>query len=185
MSDTTTTTADDVRAVAYIVEDIEALGVHVASASWVGYTDHPLTVQVSGDEAAVDTVAAALDLDPDDGTSANYVRMSGRVLVYSGRSVPPCTLRRRVTRTPQMGDVHSAFVFPEGITMQSTKPRPVWASVEEVAEHIHVSALTVRRRIASGEFRAYRVGKSHRAALRLDLNEVDAAMRPVPAGGAA
>lgn len=87
------TTADDVRAVAYIVEDIEALGVHVASASWVGYTDHPLTVQVSGDEAAVDTVAAALDLDPDDGTSANYVRMSGRVLVYSGRSVPPCTCR--------------------------------------------------------------------------------------------
>ena len=158
MSETSTTTADDVRAVAYIVEDIEALGVHVASASWVGYTDHPLTVQVSGDEAAVDTVAAALDLDPDDGTSANYVRMSGRVLVYSGRSVPPCT---------------------------STKPRPVWASVEEVAEHIHVSALTVRRRIASGEFRAYRVGKSHRAALRLDLNEVDAAMRPVPAGGAA
>ena len=93
MSETSTTTADDVRAVAYIVEDIEALGVHVASASWVGYTDHPLTVQVSGDEAAVDTVAAALDLDPDDGTSANYVRMSGRVLVYSGRSVPPCTCR--------------------------------------------------------------------------------------------
>ena len=90
---TSTTTADDVRAVAYIVEDIEALGVHVASASWVGYTDHPLTVQVSGDEAAVDTVAAALDLAPDDGTSANYVRMSGRVLVYSGRSVPPCTCR--------------------------------------------------------------------------------------------
>ena len=56
MSETSTTTADDVRAVAYIVEDIEALGVHVASASWVGYTDHPLTVQVSGDEAAVATV---------------------------------------------------------------------------------------------------------------------------------
>ena len=79
------------------------------------------------------------------------------------------------------GDTVVETVSGSRLARHAGKPRPVWASVEQTAEHIGVSTLTVRRRIKAGEFRAYRVGKGLRAAIRLDLNEVDAAMRPVPA----
>ncbi|MDA2891267.1 excisionase family DNA-binding protein [Mycolicibacterium sp. BiH015] len=55
-----------------------------------------------------------------------------------------------------------------------------WASIPEVAGHIGTSQRTVRRMIADGRLRAYQCGPR---ILRLDLNEIDAAMKPF--GGAA
>lgn len=56
-----------------------------------------------------------------------------------------------------------------------------WASIQQAAEHLGVTDRTIRQWIADGRLRGYR---AHGAKLiRLDLNEVDAAMRPF--GGAA
>lgn len=55
-----------------------------------------------------------------------------------------------------------------------------WASIQETAEHIGVTDRTVRQMIADGRLNGYRNGKR---LVRLDLNEVDAAMRPM--GGVA
>lgn len=54
-----------------------------------------------------------------------------------------------------------------------------WASIQETAEYIGVTDRTVRQMIADGRLAGYRNGTR---LIRLDLNEVDAAMRPV--GGA-
>lgn len=62
---------------------------------------------------------------------------------------------------------------------QSTLPRR-WASIQQTAEHLDVTDRTVRQMIADGRLRGYRNG--HKV-IRLDLNEVDAAMEPF--GGAA
>lgn len=58
----------------------------------------------------------------------------------------------------------------------SAAPRR-WADIDQVAEYLGTGSLTVRRRIADGTLRGYRLGSR---AIRLDLNEVDAAMRPIP-----
>ncbi|MGO1226702.1 MAG: helix-turn-helix transcriptional regulator [Brachybacterium sp.] len=66
--------------------------------------------------------------------------------------------------------------------MSSTLPR--WATVEGVADHLGMSTVTVRRMIAAGDLTGYRVGKR---AIRIDLNEVDALLVPIPSaksGGA-
>jgi excisionase family DNA binding protein len=55
-----------------------------------------------------------------------------------------------------------------------------WASIQESAEHLGVTTRTIRQMIADGRLRGYRAGGR---LVRLDLNEVDAAMRPF--GGAA
>lgn len=57
------------------------------------------------------------------------------------------------------------------------KPARRWATLEHGAEHIGVSVKTMRRMLAAGEIPGYRVGK--RQAIRVDLNELDAAMQPV------
>ncbi|GAC86097.1 putative phage excisionase [Gordonia paraffinivorans NBRC 108238] len=54
-----------------------------------------------------------------------------------------------------------------------------WASLQEVAEYLGVTDRTIRQMIADGRLRGYRNG---RKLIRIDLNEVDAAMRPM--GGA-
>lgn len=55
-----------------------------------------------------------------------------------------------------------------------------WASIQESAEHLGVTDRTIRQMIADGRLRGYRSGGR---LIRLDLNEVDAAMQPF--GGAA
>lgn len=54
-----------------------------------------------------------------------------------------------------------------------------YAKVSEVAEYLHVSHRTVRTMLEDGRLTAYRLGTR---VVRIDLNEVDAAMAP---GGAA
>lgn len=56
-------------------------------------------------------------------------------------------------------------------------------SLEKAAEYLGVAPLTIRRRIADGTIRGYRVDGTR--AVRVDLTDVDAMLRPIPAGGAA
>ena len=58
-----------------------------------------------------------------------------------------------------------------------TSPRR-WASLTLGAEHIGVSDKTMRRMIAAGRITGYRVGPR---LIRVDLNELDAMLRPIPA----
>lgn len=55
-----------------------------------------------------------------------------------------------------------------------------WASIQETAAYLNVTTRTVRQMIADGRLCGYRNGGR---LVRLDLNEVDAAMKPF--GGAA
>ena len=55
-------------------------------------------------------------------------------------------------------------------------------SIAQAAEHLGVTTKTVRRRIADGTIPAYRFGGR---LLRVDLNELEAALRRIPVGGAA
>jgi excisionase family DNA binding protein len=57
-------------------------------------------------------------------------------------------------------------------------PARRWASINESAAYLDVTTRTIRVMIADGRLRAYRSG---RRIVRLDLNEVDAAMQPVGA----
>jgi excisionase family DNA binding protein len=52
-----------------------------------------------------------------------------------------------------------------------------YASLSDTAEYIGVNEKTVRRRIADGTLTGYRLGGR---LLRIDLNEVDQALRPIP-----
>ena len=53
-----------------------------------------------------------------------------------------------------------------------------YASLSDAAEYIGVNEKTVRRRIADGTLIGYRLGGR---LLRVDLNELDQALRPIPA----
>lgn len=54
--------------------------------------------------------------------------------------------------------------------------RPRWLSIPGAASWVSVSAKTIRRRIAAGDLRAYRCGKS----IRVKTDDLEAMMRPVP-----
>lgn len=57
-----------------------------------------------------------------------------------------------------------------------------WVTIEDAADYLGVSSLTVRRRIQSGDLTAYRVTGG--AAIRLRAADVRALMLPVtPTGG--
>jgi len=64
-----------------------------------------------------------------------------------------------------------------------TAPRPAasrtWRSVEFGASYLDVSTRTIRRKIANGELRAYRVG----GLIRIDQADLDALIRPIPTAG--
>lgn len=62
----------------------------------------------------------------------------------------------------------------------STAPRRL-ASLAEAGEYASVHPRTIRREIARGTLTGYRFGQSK--ALRVDLNEVDALLRPIPTAG--
>jgi excisionase family DNA binding protein len=51
-------------------------------------------------------------------------------------------------------------------------------TIEAAANYLACSVWTVRRRIAAGDLKAYRVGSTH--AIRVDLAEVDAMLKPIP-----
>ena len=50
-------------------------------------------------------------------------------------------------------------------------------TIAAAADYLGVCQRTVRRRIADGTIRGYRFGPR---SLRVDLNEVEAALRPIP-----
>jgi excisionase family DNA binding protein len=57
-----------------------------------------------------------------------------------------------------------------------TKPRR-YATLAEAAFYARLSEKTVRRWISQGSITGFRIGSRH---IRVDLNEVDARMRPIP-----
>lgn len=65
-------------------------------------------------------------------------------------------------------------------TIQTTSPPRRWASQQQAAEYLGVTPRTIRQMITDGKIRGYR---SNARLIRVDLNEVDAAMQPF--GGAA
>lgn len=62
----------------------------------------------------------------------------------------------------------------------ATSTRHRFASLIAAAEYADVCERTIRRRIAAGELTGYRVGPR---LIRVDLNELDSLMRPIPAAG--
>ena len=60
----------------------------------------------------------------------------------------------------------------------SKQPRRL-ASLADAATYAAVNPRTIRRRVADGTLTGYRMGPR---LLRIDLNELDAFLRPVPAG---
>lgn len=52
-------------------------------------------------------------------------------------------------------------------------------TLDAAAEYLGVAPLTLRRRIATGSLRAYRLGPR---IIRVDLSDVDALLRPVTSG---
>lgn len=54
------------------------------------------------------------------------------------------------------------------------------ASINEAAKHAAVSIKTIRRRVADGTLTGYRMGPR---LIRVDLNELDAVLRPIPTAG--
>jgi excisionase family DNA binding protein len=63
---------------------------------------------------------------------------------------------------------------------KSPSTRRRWISQQEAAEHLGVTTRTIRQMVVDGRLRAYKSGSR---LIRLDLNEIDAAMQPF--GGAA
>ncbi len=55
------------------------------------------------------------------------------------------------------------------------------ATIADAADYAVCSCKTIRRRIADGTIRAYRFGKR---AVRVDLDDVDGALREIPTAGA-
>src|SRR4051812_3741216 len=79
---------------------------------------------------------------------------------------------------PRLPVTQKASASLMALPQRTSGPVPRWADLDEAAEYLGVSPLTVRRRIADGTIPGHRLG---RRVLRVDLNEVDAAMEPVPA----
>lgn len=53
-------------------------------------------------------------------------------------------------------------------------------SINQAAAHVGVGPRTIRRRIADGSLTGYRMGTR---LIRVDLNEVEGLLRPIPAAG--
>lgn len=63
--------------------------------------------------------------------------------------------------------------------MQNTPNRRRYGSIADAAEYIGVTPRTIRQMIADGRLTGYRNGPR---LIRIDLNEVDAAMEPFGGG---
>jgi len=62
-----------------------------------------------------------------------------------------------------------------------TEPRRRLASLSQGAQYADCSKRTIRRRIADGSLTGYRMGPR---LIRVDLNELDALLSPIPTMGA-
>ncbi len=62
-----------------------------------------------------------------------------------------------------------------------TPPRRL-ASIDAAAAYVGVNPRTVRRRIAAGELTGYRFGPR---LIRVDLDQLDAVLRPIPSAASA
>ena len=65
--------------------------------------------------------------------------------------------------------------------MTHTNSRRRYASLADAAQYVDCNERTLRRHIAAGALKGYRLGKL----VRVDLDELDALMRPIPTGGGA
>lgn len=63
--------------------------------------------------------------------------------------------------------------------MQNTSNRRRYGSIADAAEYLGVTPRTIRQMIADGRLTGYRNGPR---LIRVDLNEVDAAMEPFGGG---
>lgn len=63
------------------------------------------------------------------------------------------------------------------MTQKATAQRRRYETLQAAAERLAVDTRTVRRWIAAGRLRAYRTGPR---LIRLDIDEVDALLTPVP-----
>lgn len=69
--------------------------------------------------------------------------------------------------------------------LSTTKPpatRRRLGTIADAAEFARVNPKTIRRRIADGSLTGYRIGPR---AIRVDLDELDGLLRPIPAAGGA
>ena len=64
--------------------------------------------------------------------------------------------------------------------MKDTRPIRRLVSLAQASEYAGVSTKTIRRRIADGSLIGYRMGPR---LLRVDLNELDEMLRPIPNAG--
>lgn len=79
-------------------------------------------------------------------------------------------------RAPTEGE----FAMTRNLAVSETaRPRRL-ATIADAAEYAACSHKTIRRRVADGTLPAYRFGKR---ALRIDLNELDRALRKIPTAG--
>ncbi len=62
----------------------------------------------------------------------------------------------------------------------SSAPKRRTATIAVAAEYVPCSPKMIRRRIADGSLTGYRMGPR---LIRVDLNELDALMRPIPTAG--
>lgn len=62
--------------------------------------------------------------------------------------------------------------------MTRKRELPVYISLDEAAEIMSLSTRTIRRRISDGTIPAYQCG---RRVIRIRLDELEAALRPLPA----
>lgn len=62
----------------------------------------------------------------------------------------------------------------------ATLPARRLISQQAAAEYLGVTERTIRNYVSRGQLRAYRVGGR---LVRVDLNELDAMLRPIPTGG--
>ncbi len=67
------------------------------------------------------------------------------------------------------------------MTPRPTPPSRRYATLSQAADYVGCNERTIRRQIAAGDLTGYRLGRL----IRIDLNELDAAMRPVYAGDGA
>jgi excisionase family DNA binding protein len=63
---------------------------------------------------------------------------------------------------------------------RENKTKPDYAPIPVAASQVKVSPRTIRRMIARGELTGYRLGPR---ILRVDLNELEALLRPIPSAG--
>ena len=64
-------------------------------------------------------------------------------------------------------------------TRSTALPTRHFVSIEQAASYTGLSTKTLRRRIADGTLTGYRAGPK---LVRVDLNEVDAMLTPIPVG---